>query len=164
MKSWIADHVLLLRAVAFLSCYLPSSHSCARSRWLTVAGQAEWASCQRTLPTARLCEPTRPQASHNARLGSVQEALANLRGTPEEVPLSDLLKFVGIVVETWHSVMSDICGHAATPPVATRLPRRCFQACLKKQADPNPVSSLGHVTDVIGAEHAQWTPHCRPPD
>ncbi|XP_075532514.1 RRP12-like protein [Dermacentor variabilis] len=90
-------------------------------------------------------------------LVTVQEALANLESTSAELFLSNLPKFVGIIVDSWHSGRSDTSYTAAM--VLMTLLKQSFQACLDKEGNTSCVNSLCHTTGVKVVEHMQRALH-----
>ncbi|XP_037504336.1 RRP12-like protein [Rhipicephalus sanguineus] len=90
-------------------------------------------------------------------LVTVQEALANLQSSSDELFLSNLPKFVEIVVESWLSGRSETICTAST--VLMTLLKQSFQACLDKEAEKSPTNSLCHTTGTKVIEHLQRALH-----
>ncbi|KAL3193137.1 hypothetical protein MRX96_058630 [Rhipicephalus microplus] len=86
-------------------------------------------------------------------LVTVQEALANLQSSSDELFLSNLPKFVGVAIESWLSGRSETYGTAST--VIMTLLKQSFQACLDKEVKQSSTSTLCHSTGTKVVEQMQ---------
>ncbi|KAH6933602.1 hypothetical protein HPB50_016790 [Hyalomma asiaticum] len=90
-------------------------------------------------------------------LVTVQEALSNLQRSSDELFLSNLPKFVGIVVDSWGTGRSETSFTASM--VLTALLKQSFQACLDKEEDQSSLSSLCLTAGAKVVEHMQRALH-----
>lgn len=86
-------------------------------------------------------------------LVTVQEALANLQSSSDELFLRNLPKFVGVAIESWLSGRSETYGTAST--VIMTLLKQSFQACLDKEVKQSSTSTLCHPTGTKVVEQMQ---------
>ncbi|KAK8775267.1 hypothetical protein V5799_031383 [Amblyomma americanum] len=90
-------------------------------------------------------------------LGTIQEALINLQRSSDELFLSNLPKFVGVLVDSWQSGKPEL--NYIISCVLMVLLQKCFQNCLEKESDPTSKSSLCYTAGVKVIEHMQRALH-----
>uniref|UniRef100_A0A023GCH0 Hipothetical protein n=1 Tax=Amblyomma triste TaxID=251400 RepID=A0A023GCH0_AMBTT len=90
-------------------------------------------------------------------LGTMQEALINLQRMSDELFLSNLPKFVGVLVDSWQSGKPEI--NRSISSVLMALLQKGFQNCLDNEADPTSKSTLCYTAGVKVVEHMQRALH-----